>query len=139
MPDSIVLDASVAAKLYFAEDLSDAANVAVRAADGIVSPDLLLIELASICAKQVRRGVASHAVAARAMHLAHSLSDETVPMQQLATRAFELAAAHGVSAYDGAYLALAEDRKLCVLTADVRLIRRATDAGLAHLVRTLTV
>jgi predicted nucleic acid-binding protein len=137
MPGSVVLDASVAAKLYFTEDLSDLAEAAVRTADFLIAPDLLFIELARVAAKQVRRGTTTPAIGARAMDLMHGLLDETVPLEALAKRAFELAARHGVSAYDGAYLALAEERKLQVLTADVRLLRRADAEGLSHLTRAL--
>jgi predicted nucleic acid-binding protein len=137
MPGSVVLDASVAAKLYFTEDLSDLAEAAVRSADFLIAPDLLFIELASVAAKQVRRGASTPATGVKAMDLLHGLLDETVPLEALAKRAFELAARHGVSAYDGAYLALAEERKLQVLTADVRLLRRADVEGLSHLVRSL--
>jgi hypothetical protein len=137
MPGSVVLDASVAAKLYFTEDLSDLAEAAVRAADFLIAPDLLFIELASVAAKQVRRGVTTADRGASAMDLMCGLLDEAAPLEGLAKRAFELAQRHGVSAYDGAYLALAEERGLQVLTADVRLVRRAEVEGLSHLVRPL--
>jgi predicted nucleic acid-binding protein len=58
-------------------------------------------------------------------------------MAVLADRAFQLSCEHGLSAYDGAYLALAEDEGLRVLTADIRLLRRAETSGLSHLVQAL--
>jgi predicted nucleic acid-binding protein len=137
MPDSVVLDASVAAKLYFTEASSDAAEAAVRAAGGLIAPELLFLELASVAAKNVRRGTASMAAAATAMTLVRDLLDEAAPLESLFVRAFQFAAQHGVSAYDGAYLALAEERDLKVLTADARLVRRVEAEGLAHLVQTL--
>lgn len=138
MPGSIVVDASVAAKLYFTEDLSDLAAEAVRSARGVIAPDLLFIELASVAAKQVRRGLTTGETARRALSLMHGLVDEAVRLEELAERAFELAEAHGVSAYDGAYLALAEGRGLKLLTADVRLLRRAEGEGLTALVQPLS-
>jgi predicted nucleic acid-binding protein len=138
MPASVVLDASVAAKLYFTEEMSDLAEAAVRAADLLIAPDLVFIELASVAAKQVRRGVTTADTGAIAMNLMHGLLDESVPLEGLAGRAFDFAQHHGVSAYDGAYLALAEERGLQVLTADVRLVRRAELEGLSHLVRQLS-
>jgi predicted nucleic acid-binding protein len=137
MPDSLVLDASVAAKLYFTEELSVEAESAVRAADYLLAPELLFLELASVAVKQVRRGLTTIAAAEAAMTLMHGLVDEVARLEPLAERALELAIKHGVSAYDGAYLALAEDRRARVLTADTRLVRRATDQGLLHLIEPL--
>ena len=138
MPDSVIVDASVAAKLYFTEDLSNEAEAALRLAGQLIAPDLLFIEMASVAAKRVRRGTSPMDVAARAVSLVRDLLDEVVPIAELNQRAFELSAEHGVSAYDGAYLALAEARGLRVLTADFRLVRRAEAHGLSHLIEALT-
>jgi len=139
MPDSVIVDASVAAKLYFTEELSDEAESVIRQASQLIAPDLLYIEMASLAAKRVRRGTATLDVAALAMSLVHDLLDEAVPVADLTQRAFELSAEHGISAYDGAYVALAEQRGLRVLTADFRLVRRAEARGLSHLIQPLTL
>lgn len=138
MPGEYVIDASVLAKLYFDEVGSDQADDAVRGAYRVIAPDLLFHEMASIAAKNVRRGTASMDQAARAIASSIDLLDETVPAIELAPRAFELAATHGFSAYDGAYLALAELRTLELLTADGRLLRRARDVGMGAFVRLLS-
>ena len=134
MPDSIVLDASVAAKLYFAEDLSSEAEAAVRAAGSIIAPELLLIELASVASKRARRGTSPIGPARSAVYSVGGLLDEVVSLVDLAPRAFELAVEHGFTAYEASYLALAEARGLPVLTADLRLVSRARDVGLDGLV-----
>ena len=137
MPDRVIVDASVAAKIYFMEEFSSEAISALRLAEGLIAPELLFIEMASLAAKRVRQGTATLDEAAQAVSQVRSLLDEAVPMAGLAQRAFELSAEHGVSAYDGSYLALADDRGLRVLTADFRLVRRAEACGLSHLVRAL--
>jgi predicted nucleic acid-binding protein len=137
MLDSIVVDASVAAKLYFTESLSDEAAAALRQAGQLIAPDLLFVEMASIAAKRVRRGTSLLGAATEAMRSVGELLDEAVATPSLAERAFELAAQHGVSAYDGAYLALAERRGLRLLTADFGLVRRAQEAGLGDLLQPL--
>lgn len=137
MPDEFVVDASVAAKLYFIEEQSDLAAGVLRGAARLVAPDLILIEMASVAAKQVRRGLASMANGASAVTSIAALMDRVVPMADLADRAFQLAAASGFSAYDGAYLALAEAEDLQVITADEKLVRRAREANMSHLVRRL--
>ena len=137
MPGSFVIDASVAAKLHFVEDGSDQAAAFVEDVDRLTAPDLLHIEMASIAAKNVRRGIASQDRAGLAVAGVSELLDAVVPLSELAPRAFELAAAYGFSAYDAAYLALAEIENIAVVTANEKLIRRARDADLSHLVRSL--
>jgi predicted nucleic acid-binding protein len=137
MPGSFVIDASVAAKLHFFEGGSDQAAAFVEDADRLVAPDLLFIEMASIAAKNVRRKIASRDRARLAVAAVTELLDAAVSLSDLAPRAFELAAAHGFSAYDGAYLALAEAEGIELVTADEKLVRRAREANLSHLVRPL--
>jgi predicted nucleic acid-binding protein len=139
MPSSFVLDASVAAKLHFLEEGSDQAGVAVRRADRLIAPDLLFLEMASIAAKNVRRGTASSEQAVRAVRSVSGLLDEVIGLIGLASGAFELAAMNGFSVYDGVYLALAEMRGIKVLTADYRLVKRAESSGLSHLVEALAL
>lgn len=137
MPDRFVVDASVAAKLYFIEEGSDRAAAAMRAADRLIAPELLFLEMASVAAKNVRRGTASQAQAALAIDSIGALLEEAIGLPELAPRAFELASAHGFSAYDAAYLALAEARAYEVLTADLRLVRIARNVGFGEFVRPL--
>jgi predicted nucleic acid-binding protein len=138
MPGEVVVDASVAAKLYFVEPGTPEAIVELGGEVSLLAPDLLFIEMASIAAKVLRRGETSADQAAAAVASVAALLDEAVPVADLAQRAFEMASQYGFSAYDASYLALAEQRGLRVLTADARLVRRAQDQGLAHLVRLLS-
>jgi predicted nucleic acid-binding protein len=137
MRDSVVADASVIAKFYFPEVDSESARALLTSGVGIVVPDFLFIELASVAAKYVRRGWSSDQRAEDALSSLGELIDQSVPMPLLARRAFHFAARHGFSAYDGAYMALAEMEGLVMVTADERLLRRAIDAGLGRLVRLL--
>jgi predicted nucleic acid-binding protein len=135
-PD-FVLDASVAAKAYFLEDGSDSARNVLKSGVTLLSPDLLFIEMASVGAKRVRRGVSTLAEAAVAVAAVRTLIDRAVPVAELADRALEMACKHGFSAYDAAYLVLAQIEGAKVLTADERFVRRARDVGLGHLMQTL--
>ncbi len=137
MLGEFVVDASVAAKLYFIEEDSALAFAIVRTASRLVAPDLLFLEIASIGAKRARRGEASLEDGMDALKSVANLLTETAPSAELAERAFFLAATHGFSAYDAAYIALAETRGLKVLTADARLIRIAARVGLGDLVQAL--
>jgi len=137
MPGNLVVDASVIAKFYFPEADSESARSLLFSGVGIVVPDFLFIEIASIAAKYTRRGWSSEERAADAVSAVRELVDQSVPMALLADRAFHFAVQHGFSAYDGAYVALAEMEGLAMVTADERLVRRAADAGLSRLVRSL--
>ena len=128
---ALVLDASVAAKLFFMETGSEAAFKLQRSEARFIAPDLIFAEMASISAKHVRHRGVSLASASRIQARLRRLLDETAPMKDLAEDAFDLAARYGFSAYDGTYLALARQRGLAVITADVRLARKATEVGLA--------
>ena len=137
MAGRFVIDASVAAKFYFAEEGCDLAAAALRESDTLIAPDLLFVEMASIAAKKVRRGLASKEESARAVLSIGKILEEIVPSYGLAQEAFNLAAEHGFSSYDGTYIALAEARRCQVLTADLRLVRRARQVGLSELLVSL--
>ncbi|MEO7027538.1 MAG: type II toxin-antitoxin system VapC family toxin [Caulobacteraceae bacterium] len=137
MAASFVIDASVAAKLRFLEADSEKAMAIVEAADAVVAPAFLHLEMASVASKYARRRLASSELSFAAVASIGELLDEAVPSAELSRRAFQLALDHGFSAYDGAYVALAEARQLQLLTADTRLARRAREAGLGSRVRLL--
>jgi predicted nucleic acid-binding protein len=141
MPDderkSLVVDASVAAKLWFDEGDAVAAEAILRTGRRLIAPAIVHAEIASIASKRVRRGLSPNEDAYQALAQSKLLFDEAFPIIDFMDRAFELARDHGVSAYDGLYLALAEKEGASVLTADEKLIQRARAAGLGALVRGL--
>jgi len=134
---TLVVDASVAAKLWFEESHSEVADRVLKSGNHLVAPDLLFIEVASIAAKRVRRRLSPAGEATNAMVASKSFLDDVEPSAGLVDRAFELACNYGVSAYDGIYLALAEKHHAPVVTADSKLVARARAAGLGDLVRPL--
>ena len=135
--DPGVLDASIAVKCLIEEADSGLARAAVAARADWAAPDLIFLEVASVGLKSMRRGLLDRSQAAAIVANLPRLLTEVTPSDSLAAAAFELAADHGFSAYDAAYLALAEATGAAVLTADLRLAERARTAGLGHLVATL--
>lgn len=137
MPAEWVLDASLVAAALFEEEHSMAArrflSAAVEADAVLSAPDLMALEIASIAAKKVWRGETTETDGAMAIEVAFRLLGPMVPMTNLAQRAYALAARHRFSAYDGAYLALAENRNGRVATLDDRLTNRADQEGFSHL------
>lgn len=137
MRADIVLDASVAAKFYFHEDGSDRARAVLTSGVVVAAPDLLFVEMASVASKRVRRGLCSADLGRDAVASVGDLVDEVAPLSGLAQRAFVFARDSNFSAYDGAYLALAERLNVPVLTADERLVGKARALGAGNLIRQL--
>jgi len=132
-----VLDASVAVKCLIDETGSEAARRALAAHSHWIAPDLIYLEVASVAVTAVRRGLIEARAGEAIVAALPSLLVETVASEALAPGAYRLAATHGFSAYDAAYLALAHEHDCSVLTADRRLCARAEAAGLRHLAELL--
>ncbi len=124
-----VVDASVAAKWYFAEAGHEAADrmLAERIAGEreLVAPDLIVPEFANVLWKRVRRRECSTAAAAEILALWDVDRPELVASSQLVAPAFELATDLGQPVYDCLYLALAIGRRASLATADRLLARLA--------------
>src|SRR5436305_3880527 len=104
-----VVDASVVAAAFFAEEFTAEARRFLLQTPNLIAPDHLHAEIASVAAKKVWRGEISEKVGAAACENLPTLVS-TTPSAVLSSRAFELAARHRFSAYDGLYLSLAESR-----------------------------
>ncbi len=126
---SWVVDASVAAKWFFAEELTDEALTFLRRDQELVAPELILLEVGSVAWKRALRGEVTreHAMAvAAALPRMFSL---LAPVSSLHDRALELAFTLGHSVYDCCYLALSEVRGLPFVTADARLLEKLVGSG----------
>jgi predicted nucleic acid-binding protein len=137
MPGELVVDASVAAKWLPEEEGSQAARALAVTTTTLIAPDLIYAEVANVIAKWVRRGKAARQLGAVAIKTLDELITEATPLADLGVRPFDLAVHEGFSAYDACYLALAEARGTRLVTADLKLVARASDCGLSGLVVTL--
>ena len=133
-----VLDASVAVKCFLDEEGSAAARHAVADRADWIAPDLIFLEVASVALKSLRRGLLGCGQGERMVAGLGALLTEAVAAEALADTAFQLAADHGFSAYDAAYVALARERATVLLTADLKLVNFARAAGLGAFVAALT-
>jgi predicted nucleic acid-binding protein len=130
---SVVVDASIAAAWLLPEEDSDAAEAVIAALYGRPPvPSLFWHEARNILIMAERRGriVAGEAAAAMRrlrrlpLEVASAGSDDGV---------LALAMAHGLTAYDAAYLALARERDLPLATLDQKLAGAAHREGVALL------
>lgn len=123
-----VVDASVGIKLFLVEPLSDRADVlfshliATQPARFYV-PDLFFIECTNILWKYTRRHGYSPEAALQDVADLTRLPLQTVSTADLAETALALAVAHEISAYDAAYVTLAQRLSLPLVTADETLVR----------------
>lgn len=133
-----VVDASVAAKWLFEEELTSNARALLRAERPLVAPDLIFAEVGNVAWKRALKGEmsAQHArVAVRALPQLLSLS---VPNAGLLNSALDVALTLEHPVYDCLYLALAEQREAPLVTADTRLMDRLAERGWAGTVVSLT-
>ena len=132
----VVLDASVIAALYVEEPLSEAAQAVLFEArvngTELHAPDLLLVECANALWKRVRRDELSAGSAMAAINDLARLADLRIhPIDaRLIPPALSLAMAHGLTAYDAVYVALAVAIGGTVVSGDQRLVAKARERGL---------
>jgi predicted nucleic acid-binding protein len=127
MPDTFVLDCSVAAKWVLPErDRAPALGWFERYASGEVlpiAPYILLAEFASLVAKRNRRKQISAEQAYEAFSLMTKCAPRLFDLRPRLFRALDLSLEYQLSLWDCVYLALAPEHHGPVLTADLRLFR----------------
>jgi predicted nucleic acid-binding protein len=123
-----VVDASVALKWLIAEPGSDAA-ASLRHAERLSAPDLIVPEVGNALWKAMRRGELTADEAALAARLMEQSDIELRPMRALLRPAIRLALALDHPVYDCIYLALADEERCALVTADERLIRKMAVAS----------
>jgi predicted nucleic acid-binding protein len=127
MPETFVLDASVAAKWVLPEpDGAAALRMLDRHLAGeisLIAPDLLLAEVASLLSKRHRRKQISAEQASEAFRLLTRFAPRLFDTRPRLDRALDLPLRHQMSLWDCVYLALALERSCAFLTSDRRLFR----------------
>jgi predicted nucleic acid-binding protein len=127
MPDSLVVDCSVAAKWTLVEpgdaeasrllDEQEAGQVS------LIAPDLLLMEFARLISKRVRRRQLPVDQAHEMFWVIDQPDLKFFETRRLLGAALELALATQMSAWDCVYLALAIEQNCPMITANRRLFR----------------
>lgn len=117
----IVLDASAAIELLLALPLSKQVQDVVAAHDWqLAAPQLLEIEVLQVLRRRVASGRNLPAEAAEALDLLRDLNIRYFDHKVISGRIWELR--ENLTAYDAAYIALAELLEAPLLTTDIRLV-----------------
>jgi predicted nucleic acid-binding protein len=129
-----VMDASIAASLFLPDEEAGTAK-AILGSGEVIVPTLFWYEMANILWAGVKRGRLDEAQAFRALELLRRLgiADDDRPIREVFPAVFLLARAHGITAYDAAYLELASREGATLCSHDVALRAAAPAVGLALL------
>lgn len=116
--------------LFVADPAQDLADALFISATDLTAPDILPIEVMAALTKRVRRRMLDRDDMAQALAELGGLQVATVPSQRLLHRAVELSLDHRHALPDCLYLALADDRRLALATADQSLAALAKRLGI---------
>ena len=134
---TLVVDASVAFKLFAQEDGTDRALQLIERGEPIVAPDLILAEVCNAAWKSLRRGELAPLQFDTILNEVAQPFSRLVPLQQIIRPAAALTRDLDHPVYDCLYLALAQAEQLPVVTADQRLLAVVGGTALAGLVSRL--
>lgn len=129
----MVIDTSVAVKWFLPEPGHDTAVALLATESAFQAPDLVFTEFASAMQKKIRLGEADRSLAAESCAALPELFESISPTLVLFQRALEIAVAMSHPVQDCIFLACAEQAGSCVVTADRKLIEKATERGFGHL------
>ena len=126
----IVIDTNVVVKFFVQETGSVHAEgllEAVLSGDiDLVAPDFMLAEFVNVLWLKVGRGELddqeAEEIIARLLVLTELI--EIIPSRRMLGTVFQTARRHSHSAYDAVFLTLAEDRGICLVTADTKFYRK---------------
>jgi predicted nucleic acid-binding protein len=130
----VVVDASVAVKWFLPEELSTEARQLLAPEYELLAPDLLWAELGNVLWKKHRRREVDQQMATRLLHDFSRVPIEFHASERWTQAALDLAIRHGVTVYDGLYLALATGNGCRVVTADRRLHEAVGVGVMGHVV-----
>jgi predicted nucleic acid-binding protein len=125
---AFVLDSSIALAWCFSDERTAATDALFERyiVSSAVIPDIIMLELTNVLSHSEKKGCISQADAQEFMARFLAGKPEFVPSgPEYFDQLFPLCKAHGLTAYDAAYLWLAQHRNLPLATKDIDLMKAA--------------
>ena len=132
-----VVDASVACKWFFEEDLSAEAQALAATRYVLLAPDLIIAECADVAWRRVRDGQIALEQAEAFLGALPEWFEGLIPSAELHQAAFRIARTLNHPVYDCLYIALAVRDAAPLVTADAALARRVRGSPWEALVELL--
>ena len=123
---TLVIDASVACKWFFAEDLSAEARALAASDASFIAPDMILVECANAAWRRVLSREIPRTQGEAFLKTMPHWFESLVPTNGLHETAFRMACALSHPVYDCLYLALAEREGTRLITADRPFVERVS-------------
>ena len=98
-----------------------------------IAPELLVVEAVNVVVKKQRRGELTTADASGLVSLLKQMPIRYFGHGEHCDAIYRIAAETGLSAYDAAFIALAQDRRAVLFTADHRLMKEAAERPLGRI------
>jgi predicted nucleic acid-binding protein len=127
-----VVDASIAVKWMLPEEHTAAALRLQGVTTDLSSPDLIVVEVANVLWKKVRRGEIAEEKGREVLGIFQMSPLRLVSADLLLEGAWEIAARFDRSMYDSLYLALAVSEDCRMVTADRKLLNATRGTPLAE-------
>ena len=135
---NLVIDASVACKWFFEEDLSSEARALAESDAVLFAPDMILVECANAAWRRVLSETIPQAQAQAFLKALPQWFESLAPSAQLHEVAFEMACVLEHPVYDCQYLALAQEEGTRLVTADRVFVERARRSRWKDRIESLT-
>jgi len=126
MADEVILDSSVIAAIFFKEDSSEKAEMAVENYK-LITVDLAIAEVANVAWKRVMFFDESKEIALKALRRSTNFITsvcEVISTQKLLEDAFAIAIEDKTTIYDSLFIAASEREKVPLLTTDGKLYEK---------------
>lgn len=135
----LVVDASVCLKWVFEEEDSDKARILLKRYKEdkyiLVAPDLWEYEIVNALATAVRRKKINPSKSRLFLKLILKGKPETIPLSTILPKCLENAQKYEISGYDSAYITLAKENKIFLISSDDKLVEKVADKNLAVLLK----
>ena len=135
----LVVDASVCIKWAFNEEGSEMARQMLQDYRDnkilLVSPDLWEYEITNVLASAVKRKKISSTQSFNFLELFLESKPEMVSISDILNHCLENAQKYEISAYDSAYVTLAKENNMVLISADDKLVAKVNNPKIAILLR----